>query len=95
MYWCRKCRKPISKPDMVVEDEELQLPYCPDCHEEIGTADICDCGRDKDSLEDWCPRCEKVRNEAVMHCFAQIRLNTKLELSSQGTRDLILSYFEE
>lgn len=95
MYWCRNCRKTISRADMITEEVGLRLPYCPECQEELVSANICDCGRDKDSLEDWCPRCEKVRNDAVMHCFAQIRLNTKLELSSQGARALILSYFEE
>lgn len=95
MYWCRNCRKSVNTADIVMEADGLQVAYCPDCHEEADTANLCDCGRNKDSLEDWCPRCQKVRNEAVMHCFAQIRLNTKLELSSKGARNLILSYFEE
>lgn len=106
MYWCEKCRKPLKSAFMAMEYEihneiddgkyeKFEIPYCPVCKQEVYEARQCSCGRWTNYLDDWCPDCIKIRDKAVIHCIAQIRMNTKLQLSAEETRDLILSYFGE
>lgn len=104
MYWCKECKAPLSRPLIATEYEihnevddrkyeKFEIPYCPVCNHEVYEAKQCSCGKWMNCLDEWCADCLKIRDKAVIHCIAQIRLNTKLKLSSEKTRDLILDYF--
>ena len=98
MYWCKECNRPLADPLIATEyeihrDERFEIPYCPACGHEVYEAKQCSCGKWTNCLDDWCADCLRIRDKAVMHCIAQIRLNSKLKLSSEETRDLILNYF--
>lgn len=105
MFWCRHCGAEVPEPRWVTEydvhnevddqrTEPFRIPFCPSCSRELETADRCACGRWKDAEQDWCDRCLQIRDRALMHCIARIRIDTGLKLSSEETKDLILSYLE-
>lgn len=104
MYWCKECNRPLADPLITTEYEihrevddrryeRFEIPYCPACGHEVYEAKQCSCGKWTNCLDDWCADCLRIRDKAVIHCIAQIRLNSKLKLSSEETRDLILNYF--
>lgn len=105
MLWCKHCKTEISEPVIVTEHdvhnevdhrqtETFTIPFCPLCNKELDEADRCQCGEWKDKNEDWCEACIQIRDRNVIRCIASVRMDTKLSLSSESTRDLILSYFE-
>lgn len=105
MFWCKHCGTEVSEPRWVTEydihnevddrrTEAFLIPFCPSCSHELEDAVRCACGNWKDAGADWCSRCVQVRDRALMHCIARIRIDTKLALSAEDTRDLMLSYLE-
>lgn len=105
MLWCKHCGTEAGSPNWVTEydihnevddrkTEAVRIPFCPTCGGQLVEAGRCACGNWKDADADWCGRCLHVRDHALMHCTARIRIDTRLELSCEDTKDLILSYFE-
>lgn len=105
MFWCKHCGTEVSEPRWVTEydihnevddrrTEAFRIPFCPSCSHELAEADRCACGAFKDGDADWCDSCLQIRDRALMHCIVRIRIDTKLALSAEDTRDLMLSYLE-
>lgn len=105
MMYCERCKTEVNDPIWIKDsfvhtevddgrDEHFDLPICPVCHREVGEANQCACGRWKSKNEDWCKRCVDLRDEVVMRSINRIRIDTRLELSREATKDLIMSFFE-
>ncbi len=54
----------------------------------------CRCGMPAVFGQFWCERCLDIRDREMDHCMIRIRLGTRLELSSQDVKDLMLSYLK-
>lgn len=105
MYYCPHCKIDISDPIWIKDsfvhtevdsrqEERFDLPICPICSRQVEEASKCACGESKKYGKDWCKRCLEVRDGAVIRAINRIRMDTRLALTRDETKDLIMSFFD-